>query len=456
MLTNSTDAPFFWGGSGNFAKMPALVQNTYCFKVSGISVAPAVGDTYTNNSITYTISYVNLTNGAGSLLATGSGIPTTSGTLVRASGSGDANITFTASYANQDIAKAKCVRQYSNYLFLGNVVTSSFYYRSRIYWSNLKDDMVWLGTSYIDISKDDGQEIKNMMVMGDRLVVFKDRAIYNVFFSGNADIPFYVQKSNSAVGCIAPQSIQEIENGLVFLSYDGFYYYDGNNSYKLSWKIQNTLLGMNQTRFYQGVSMRQKNKNRYFCSLPSNGQSNNDTILVWDWKLDAWSIYNGMNAASMATVYNSITDERVYFGDYAGFVYRLDNGVDDYPLNVQTAINAYYYTNWKSFDDIVDQKGVPNAVIYYQNNNATITLVNAYDFDTSDTYTQTFYTGTSSSLYGSALYGTGTYASVGGAQQRRDLDGRGRVVRFGFKNSALSETFQIDGLGSYAHLETNV
>jgi hypothetical protein len=59
-------------------------------------------------------------------------------------------------------------------------------------------------------------------------------------------------------------------------------------------------------------------------------------------------------------------------------------------------------------------------------------------------------------VYGTAVYGVGTYAGVGGSQQRRDLDGRGRVVRFGFKNMNLSETFQIDGLGSFAHLETSV
>lgn len=258
------------------------------------------------------------------------------------------------------------------------------------------------------------------------------------------------------MGCAAQHSIQEVENGLIFLSYDGFYYYDGNNSYKLSLQIQSTLLSYNTTRFGQARSMRQKNKNRYFCSLPSNGQTNNDVVVVWDWQLNAFSLYGGIAGAAMATVYVSGVEERIYFSDYSGFVYRMDTGSDDYPLNVQTAINAYYYTNWKHYDDIVDQKGIPNIVVYYQTNNAVMTLVYSYDFENADTYTQTFSTATSTSVYGTAVYGTGTYAGIGGAQQRRDLDGRGRVVRFGFKNANLSETFQIDGLGSFAHLETSV
>ena len=44
-------------------------------------------------------------------------------------------------------------------------------------------------------------------------------------------------------------------------------------------------------------------------------------------------------------------DERPYFGDYNGYIYRMDTGTDDYPLGVKTAIDAYYYTNWKYFDD---------------------------------------------------------------------------------------------------------
>jgi hypothetical protein len=354
------------------------------------------------------------------------------------------------------LTKAKCVVQFNNYLFLGNVVVSGTTYKSRFYWSNLRDDSTWLSTSFIEISKDDGQQIQNMFVMGDRLVVFKERSIYNVFFTGDADIPFTVQKSNSNVGCAAPFSVQEIENGLVFLSYDGFYYYDGNNSYKISFNIQNTLLDYNSTRFHQARSMRQKTKNRYFCSLPSSGQTNNDVVVVWDWFLNAFSIYTGIAGASMASVYVSGITERIYFGDYSGFVYRMDIGTDDYPLNVQTAIDAYYYTNWKNYSDLCDQKGIPNVYIYYQTSNSVLTFAYSYDFEDADTYTQTFSLSTGVSVYGTAVYGTGTYAGIGGYQQRRDLDGRGRVTRLKFANNTIGETFQIHGLGSFAHLETNV
>lgn len=454
-VTNGTNPPFKWSGSGNCAVIPALVANTYTFKVTGVSVAPAVGDTYTNNAVTYTITALNLVGTAGSILATGSGAPTESGNLVRATGTGTDPIPFTVSYANVNITKAKFVVQYNNYLVLGNVTVGSTAYPSRWYWCELRDDTVWLATSFIEVSKDDGQQLVNGVVSGDRLAFFKERAIYNANFTGDNAIPFTLAKSNSSVGCVAPFSIQEVENGLVFLSYDGFYYYDGNNSYKISTNITTTLQGYNKTRFYQARSMRQKNKQRYFCSLPGESSSTNNVVIVWDWLLNAWSKYSGIAAASMTSVYISGIDERIYFADYAGFAYRMDTGTDDYPLNVQTAIDAYYYTNWKHYDDICDQKGVANAYIFFQLNTAVLTLVYSYDFQTSDTYSLTFSTSTSTDVYGVGLYGTAVYASDGGSSVRKDLTGRGRVVRVGFKNSTLGETFQIDGLGTFVHLETN-
>src|SRR3990167_6336860 len=109
------------------------------------------------------------------------------------------------------LTKAKNVVQYNNYLFLGNVVVSGTTFKSRFYWSNIKDTGTWLSTSFIEVSKDDGQQIIRMVVLGDNLVIFKERAIYNLTFTGDNDIPFLLKKSNSPVGCVAPFSIQEVE-----------------------------------------------------------------------------------------------------------------------------------------------------------------------------------------------------------------------------------------------------
>ena len=357
------------------------------------------------------------------------------------------------------LTKAQFNEEFNNYLFLANVTVSGTKHGSRLYWYNIKSDSVITNTDFIEVAKDDGTEIRGIKKLGDRLVVFKDRSIYNAFFTGDADIPFILPgggKSNSAVGCVAPYSIQEVENGIVFLSFDGLYYYDGMNSYKISDKINTTLLSdMNQARFSQVTSLVYKKKSRYLMSIPFGVGTTNNRLIMWDYFNNAFSVYKGINAASMAIFYVSGVDERPYFADYGGYVYRTDSGTDDYPSNVQTAIDAYYWTNWRSYDDLVDQKGVPHVYIYYTIANSVLTFGYSYDFEGSTQYSQAFSMNTSTSVYGTGVYGTATYAGIGGSPIRRDLTGRGRVVRFKFANSTLAETFRIDGFGQLPHLETN-
>lgn len=459
--TNGADAPFQVSGNNNSTIIAALQANAYTFTVTGITNNPAVGDTYTNNAVTFTVKYISTSGTAGALagtiVATGAGSPSTSGTLVRSAGSGDANITFTQFAIDVNITKAKYVRAYNNYLFLANVSVGSSTYPTRIYWSNLQDPTIWLTTSFIEVGMNDGQSITGIKVLGDNLIVFKTRSIYVVSFTGDPDVPFILSgggKSNSDVGCIAPFSIQEVTNGLVFLSFDGLYYFDGSNSNKMSDRINPTILGLNSTKLINARSMVQHNKHRYLFSIASSSSSTNDTVITWDWYLNAFSVYAGINAASMCATFASGFQENIYFGDYAGFYYKMDTGVDDYPLNVKTAINAYYYTNWKPFSNIMDEKAIPNVVIYYQLNNAVLTFGYSYDFVDTDTYSQTLSTAGTSDVYGTAVYGTAVYGGTGGGQQRLDLDGRGRVVRFKFANANVSETFRIDGLGEFPNVET--
>jgi hypothetical protein len=249
------------------------------------------------------------------------------------------------------------------------------------------------------------------------------------------------------------------------MSYDGFYFYDGNNSFKISDKINNTFLGMNTTRLDLGRSVMQKNKNRYLCAMPAASATENNRVVVWDYFNNAWSLYTNMNISALTAAYVGGYNERIYWGDYAGFLYRGDIGTSDYPLNSESAINAVYFTNWKSFGDIVDKKGIPHAVIYHQNSNSVLTFGYSYDFEgisgglasaDSTQYSHTIDLATSTDTYGTGVYGVAVYAGTGGDVFRRDLTGRGRVVRFMFANNVKGETFQIDGFGTMAHLETNV
>lgn len=460
-VTNGQDTPFYWTGTGTTAVIPGLSTGAYVFQVTGVSTVPTVGSVYTVGGVNYTITAVAMSatnSGVGNITATGASAPTSaSGTISIVSGTGDANITYIYFIASIGLSNAKYIEQFNNFMFLANVTVNGSYYPTRLYWSQPLDPTTWFGTSWIECSFGDGQPITGIRVLGNQLIVFKTRSIYALTFTGDPTFPFVFAgggKTNSAVGCVAPSSIQECQNGLVFLSFDGLYYFDGQSSTKMSDKINPTMLGLNTDQWQNARSMLQHKKHRYLIALPSASSNTNDTIITWDYYLNAFSIYQGMNPGAMSASFAQGFQEAIYFQDFSGWTYQADTGLDDYPLNVQTAINSFYYTNWKSYGDIVDQMAIEHLVLYYQYNNAILTVVYSYDGQTTDTYSLVFSTATASSMFGSAIFDTSAFAGTGGGQQRLDPDGRGRIVRYGFKNANLTETFRIDGLGSLPHLET--
>ena len=360
---------------------------------------------------------------------------------IRYIGSGYAFHSDTSASGNitQNLTRAKFVTKFQNYLLYANITIAGVNRPSRFYWSAIKNDTSWSATDFIEVSMNDGEEITGFKVLGANLVIYKINSIYIVSFTGDSTVPFIMQKSNSSVGCVAPYSIQEVDNGHVFLAYDGLYYFDGNNSYKMSDRINDTINGLNKDMFPKVVSMYQRTKNQYYLGVYDAGKNVITSILTWNSFNNAFSKYDGFSASGMSIFLVNGVEERPYFSDYNGYTYRADTGNTDYPFNTATNINGYFYTNWKSYDDICDMKGIPHTYIYYKKGAGTLTFSYEYDFNTDTNYSTSF--------------STNSTLGVSSLSKRMDLTGRGRVVRFKLSSNSTTN-FRIDGIGEFAHLET--
>lgn len=353
------------------------------------------------------------------------------------------------------LTDAKWIETWENYVFLANVTISGSIHTTRVYWSAINDPESWDAADFNEVGFKDGQEITGLKAFGERLVIFKERSIWIAAFTGDADIPFTFQKTPSSVGCVSGYAIEEVNNNLLFWAQDGQYLFDGSNSTKLSDRITTTLGTLAKGKFPQIVSSYQYEKNRAWAACTLSGGGTNNRVITWDSHNNAYSFYKGHNANAFARVVVS-GEERVYFGDYSGYVYRADTGLDDYPANTLTAIDSYFKTRWFDYGDLSDVKGLPHLTIFYQQSTAILTVAYSYDLEDGDVYTRTLDTSTSGAVWDSAVWDVDQWAGTGGSFYRFDLTGRGRVVRFKYANARASETYQIHGISKLVHLETDV
>ena len=99
----SGNARYYGVGGWSWKSYATEGSPAFRFQVTGVSTI-VKGDKYTNNGFTYEVVENNTTNGTGNILCTTSAAtntPTSSGTLTRSSGTGDAAITFSSVSADE-------------------------------------------------------------------------------------------------------------------------------------------------------------------------------------------------------------------------------------------------------------------------------------------------------------------------------------------------------------------
>jgi len=359
----------------------------------------------------------------------------------------DNNYTVSAADKPTNMDWAKYCVQFNNYFMYVNVSVSGVEYPSRFYYNKLNDVTSFPALRYYNVDQFNGQEITAPVVWGDRLVIFKERSIYNVVFTGSNTIPFYIQKSNSNVGCVAPLSVQEVDNGLMFLSYDGIYFYDGNNSTKISREIGEYLRdSINPLQLAKARSVLLNNKDMYLLSLPSITSTDNDVTIALNYYLKAYTIWTGMAPAYWTNVFVNQTDERLYFGDYDGWVYRADTGDDDYPLGVQTAIEGSFALAWRDYGTISEAEHVLDCLVWFKTNQAINTISLGFDLESGYVYSETFDTSVTGGEYDTAVYGTDVYANEGYDKMRKQFKREGKITRIKISNCNSAQTFEVYGI----------
>lgn len=277
--------------------------------------------------------------------------------------------------------KGKYITVYKDSLFIAGDSGNP----SRLYYSGggdkVEDFTIGGGGGFIDINKNDGQEITGLIVFKDSLLVFKQRATYKFNFT-TSGLP-QVEQVSPNTGCVAPRSIVAVENDVMFAGEDGIYTigneagfaFDVLRTNELSVPVRSEYQSIDPA-YIQNIAAVYAKQNQQnlviFCYTPSGSTTNSKAICydrqrlgwlpTWDnIKANCWAIYKGSDGIRHV----------LYGDDSSGYVKEVLTGTDDF----DSAIDAYFELKSLSFNTGQNQyKRLKLLDVVTRNQTGSVTL----------------------------------------------------------------------------------
>lgn len=197
----------------------------------------------------------------------------------------------------------KFVNIHKESVFIANNPT----YNSNIYWSYPFRKDIFNAADYEPIRENDGDEITCLMNQSGVVVICKTNSIMKLITLSADDTQWQVLGPYSTVGCQAPYSVDDTPKGIVYVSKDGIYIFDGKSSQLISDIVTKDLNDMLWTSRENIAGKYFKNEYQVAYTSVESGGSINNSVLVLDMQRDAYEIDD--KEINVFAIFGSGTDE---------------------------------------------------------------------------------------------------------------------------------------------------
>lgn len=218
------------------------------------------------------------------------------------------------------------------------------------------------GGNYIDIEPDAGDDIVQIETFIDRIVVFKERSIWEVRLTTEQIGNFFVTTPTvklitSALGCIASSTVVSVDNDIFFLSRNGVrslgyqpgFLADALRTAEVSVKIRP--LFKNLTTMQKVNSVATFFDNKYIIAFPGKNE-----IYIFDRERVAWLGPWTLDSTVFETFYDDNNDEHLLFSPEDGVEVNefKDTYTDDRGSSIETSLKTRNedYGDWSLFKNI--------------------------------------------------------------------------------------------------------
>lgn len=325
------------------------------------------------------------------------------------------------------------------------------------------------GGNSVLIEPDAGDNITGIKAFRDRVVVFKQRSIWQIFLTeitaGNFTILVpQVQLVTASYGCIAPRSITSVENDIYFLSRDGVYSLGYQLGY-LSDLLRANPLYVKIRPYFDNLSTVQKQNacaayylKKYIIAFPGLGQA-----LSYDVERQAW-MGPWTKSANVFEVYtDSNADQHLLYGDDT--VTNVQEYSKSFPDDNGTAIQTILRTRQEDFGDWSLFKNIKNIFVQFRNISGTVTVAIRLEVRNGSTITARSFTitpsltgnsGWGADVWATAIWGTSLVGGGGinNAQtiRWRELNMIARILQLTITTTNSIDNYELLGIRGDANL----
>lgn len=207
---------------------------------------------------------------------------------------------------------------YNNQLFMTGFSQAP----STVQFSDLAEPESVQPESNFDVRTNDGDWITGMKAAFSQLFIFKNRSFHSL--QGDSPDNFALSPLSDQYGCISNRAIATYKNYMLFLDKKGIAVYTGAQIEIISQKLDPIFANMNLPAAADNAWMiHNKQRNQVWCGIPVNGSTQINQVIVYDYLLNAWTHFDGLNIACATPGYGDQNVQTVYFGGYSSYLGRF-------------------------------------------------------------------------------------------------------------------------------------
>jgi len=205
-------------------------------------------------------------------------------------------------------------------------------------------------------------QLLSLQDWGGSLFMFTKETIYAL--QGTAPDNFYPNRTLVSRGLFSKKAIVKTEKGILYLSNDGIYLFNGQVEQKISGKVDALFRGdivnginpLNQTHIDTCWIVYHKNK--LFLGYPDSVNTLPNKVLVFDFDKAKWSIYD--YNLILLSAYVDKANSRLLAGDSNSTIHTLETGDDDNGDAFTFKVRSKEFSNTESVAPIYVRYDIDN------------------------------------------------------------------------------------------------